>query len=180
MADKPLSTSFTGGLPVHIAAHLLGHASIATTQAYLAVFQDELISTYRAFLDRRRALRPTAEYREPTNEEWREFHQHFALRKVGLGICGRPYGTPCKHEHACVRCPMLQVDPAQRSRLADIIRNLAERIGEARSNGWLGEAQGLQVSLHAAQAKLAALDRMQHRLPAASITNLGMPRISPS
>ena len=167
----------TGGLPVHIAARILGHASIATTETYLAVFQDELISTYRAFLDHRRVLRPPAEYREPTSEEWREFQQHFALRKVGLGTCGRPYGTPCKHEHACVRCPMLRVDPAQRSRLADIIRNLAERIGEARSNGWLGEAQGLQVSLHAAQAKLTALDRMQNRT---TITDLGIPPINPS
>jgi site-specific recombinase XerD len=169
----------TGGLPVHIAARLPGHASIATTETYLAVFQDELISTYRAFLDQRRALRPQAEYREPTSEEWREFQQHFALRKAGLGTCGRPYGTPCKHEHACVRCPMLRIDPAQRSRLADITRNLAERIGEARSNGWPGEAQGLQVSLHAAQAKLAALDRMQNSTTAA-ITDPGIPQISPS
>ena len=74
---------------------------------------------------------------------------------------------------------MLHIDPAQRSRLADIIRNLAERIGEARANGWLGEAQGLQVSLHAAQAKLAAQDRMQNRATAAT-TDLGIPRISPS
>jgi site-specific recombinase XerD len=169
----------TGGLPVHIAARLLGHASIATTEAYLAVFQDELITTYRAFLDQRRTLRPQAEYREPTSEEWREFQQHFALRKVGLGTCGRPYGTPCKHEHACVRCPMLRIDPAQRSRLTDIIRNLTERISEARANGWLGEAQGLKVSLHAAQAKLAALDRMQNRTTA-TITDLGIPRIKPS
>lgn len=27
--------------------------------------------------------------------------RHFELRKVSLGTCGRPYGTPCKHEHAC-------------------------------------------------------------------------------
>lgn len=37
----------TGGLPVHIAAKLLGHSSITTTQAYLAVFQDDLIKSYR-------------------------------------------------------------------------------------------------------------------------------------
>jgi hypothetical protein len=169
----------TGGLPVHIAARLLGHASIATTETYLAVFQNDLISSYRAYLDQRRTLRPPAEYREPTSEEWREFEQHFALRKVGLGTCGRPYGTPCSHEHACVRCPMLRIDPAQRSRLTDIIASLRERITEARASGWLGEAHGLQVSLNAAQAKLTALDRMQDRTPAA-ITNLGIPRIPPT
>ncbi|MEV0413565.1 site-specific integrase [Streptomyces sp. NPDC050448] len=91
----------TGGLPVHIAARILGHNTLTTTQAYLAVFQDDLIRTYCGFLDRRRAERPVEEYREPTEQEWRDFQQHFELRKVSLGTCRRPYGTPCKHEHAC-------------------------------------------------------------------------------
>jgi hypothetical protein len=26
---------------------------------------------------------------------------NFILRKVALGTCNRPYGTPCQHEHAC-------------------------------------------------------------------------------
>ncbi|MGH3492345.1 MAG: tyrosine-type recombinase/integrase, partial [Sciscionella sp.] len=115
--------SVTGGLPVHIAARILGHQNLNTTQAYLAVFTDDLVRTYRSFLDQRRALRPTGEYREPTDAEWREFEQHFALRKLELGTCGRPYGTPCKHEHACIRCPMLRIDPRQRPRLAEIIHN---------------------------------------------------------
>ncbi len=89
----------TGGLPIHIAARLLGHHSLTTTQAYVAVFQDDLVRTYRAFLDRRRAVRPQVEYREPTEGEWREFQQHFEVRKLELGTCGRPYGIPCKHEH---------------------------------------------------------------------------------
>lgn len=59
----------TGGLPVHIAARVLGHHNLSTTQSYLAVFQDELVRAYRAFLTTRRALRPAAEYRQPTNEE---------------------------------------------------------------------------------------------------------------
>ncbi|OEJ29051.1 hypothetical protein AS594_36210 [Streptomyces agglomeratus] len=61
-----------GGLPVHIAARLLGHTSTSTTEAYLAVFQEDLIRSYRAFLDQRRATRPAEEYREPTADEWRE------------------------------------------------------------------------------------------------------------
>ncbi|MBZ9645832.1 site-specific integrase, partial [Streptomyces sp. PSKA30] len=166
----------TGGLPVHIAARLLGHEELSTTQAYLAVFQDDLIRSYRSFLDQRRALRPEAEYREPSEEEWREFQQHFALRKVELGTCGRPYGTPCKHEHACVRCPMLRVDPVQRQRLIEIIRSLAERINEAKLNGWLGEAEGLQVSLEAASKKLTSLDRAATR-STARIADLGIPQI---
>ncbi|WIX85715.1 site-specific integrase [Amycolatopsis sp. DG1A-15b] len=92
----------TGGLPVHIVARLLGHANINTTQAYMAIFDEDLVRNYRAFLDRRRAIRPEAEYREPTEAEWREFQQHFQARKLELGECARPYGTPCQHEFACL------------------------------------------------------------------------------
>jgi hypothetical protein len=97
----------SNGLPVHIAARLLGHESLETTQAYPAVFQDDLIRTYRAFLTERRATRSPEEYRKPTGQEWTEFEQHFQKRRLELGDCGRPYGSPCKHEHACIRCPML-------------------------------------------------------------------------
>src|ERR1019366_5594472 len=90
----------TGRLPVHIAARILGHKSLTTTETYMAVFQDDLIRSYRAFLDNRRATRPAEEYREPTDEEWQEFQKHFQLRKVALGTCGRPYGASCQHEHA--------------------------------------------------------------------------------
>jgi hypothetical protein len=140
----------TGDLPVHIAAKILGHANLGTTQHYLAVFQDDMIRAYRSFLDHRCSVRPEAEYREPTEQEWTKFHQHFHERKLELGTCGRPYGTPCQHEHACVRCPMLRVDPKHRNRLSEIIHSLGERIKEARMNGWLGEVQGLQTSLDAA------------------------------
>ncbi|SIN38136.1 tyrosine-type recombinase/integrase [Micromonospora cremea] len=166
-----VTEAVAGGLPVHIAARLLGHANLNTTQAYLAVFQDDLIRSYRAFVAERRALRPAAEYRDPTDAEWEEFQQHFQLRKLELGTCGRPYGTPCNHEHACIRCPMLRVDPDQRHRLVEIATNLEGRIAEAHENGWLGEVQGLQVSLEAARSKLGALDRQSSTGP----VNLGLP-----
>lgn len=81
-----------------------------------------------------------------------------------------------KFREACIRCPMLRVDPRQRARLTEIIHNLTERITEARHNGWLGEVQGLHTSLDAAKNKLAALNR-QPTAPAA-LTNLGIPTIS--
>lgn len=162
----------TGGLPVHIAAKILGHDNISTTQHYLAVFDDELIRSYRTFLSNRRSQRPSAEYREPTEAEWQEFQDHFRLRKVELGTCGRPYGTPCNHEHACIRCPMLRVDPQQRLRLIEIIDNLHERLQEAQEKRWLGEVQGLKTSLKSAEVKLTTLDRSQQ-------TDLGMPAIRP-
>lgn len=63
------------------------------------------------FLARRRELRPADEYIYVTPREWSDFEEHFDKRKVELGSCARPYGTPCQHEHDCVRCPMLHVDP---------------------------------------------------------------------
>ncbi|WP_410570313.1 tyrosine-type recombinase/integrase [Amycolatopsis sp. cmx-4-61] len=166
----------TGGLPVHIAARLLGHHSLTTTQSYLAVFQEDLVRAYRSFLDGRRAVRPEVEYREPTEQEWQEFQQHFQTRKLELGDCGRPYGTPCQHEHSCLRCPMLRVSPTQRPRLVEIIRNLHDRITEAKMNGWLGEVQGLEYSLTKGKEKLANLDKTI-RNSAGTLTDLGLPTL---
>jgi hypothetical protein len=59
-------------------------------------------------------------------------------------------------------------------RLIEIIRNLGERIQEARLNGWLGEVDGLQTSLNAATAKLSTLDRIRERPPSSTVS-LGVP-----
>ena len=157
------------GLPVHITAKILGHESIATTQTYVAIYDQDVIDHHRAFIARRRALRPSEEYREPTDSEWDDFLGHFAQRKLELGTCGRAYGTGCQHEHACIRCPMLRPDPTQHDRLEQIIASLTERIAEAHDQGWLGEVDGLQVSLDAAQLKLVQMQR--------TATNLGIPTI---
>jgi hypothetical protein len=119
------------GLPIHIAAKLLGHLDLNTTQVY--VRERPPIQGGHPPLPRLhrpgRARRPPEEYREPTDAEWTEFPDQFQLRKVPLGTCGRPYGTPCQHEHACIRCPMLRLDLAQVPRLlqADRLRSQAEQ-----------------------------------------------------
>ena len=64
-------------------------------------------------------------------------------------------------------------DPAQRPRIAEIRDNLTARIAEAHREGWLGEAEGLKVSLAAAEAKLAQADRLIARRRDA--VSLGMP-----
>jgi len=150
------TTAVQDGLPLHIASRILGHRHLNSTQPYTAVFQDDLIRTYRAFVDRRRSTRPPEEYREPTPEEWDEFEEHFTLRRVELGSCARPYGSTCEHEHACIRCPVLRVDPQQLHRLHAITENLTERIGEAEAHGWAGEAQQLRITLQAARGKISA------------------------
>ena len=159
------------GLPIHIAAKLLGHQTLATTQIYVAVYDSDVVEHYRAFLTRRRTLRPSEEYREPTDAEWDDFLGHFERRKVELGVCGRAYGTPCQHEHACVRCPMLRPDPAQQDRLEEIIANLHARLEEAHAQGWRGEIEGLEISLGSADQKLASMRRSR------TGTDLGMPAV---
>ena len=135
------------GLPIHIGAKLLGHMDLNTTQRYVAVYPEEVIQHFEAYIARRRRERPSDEYREPTPEEWVEFEEHFLLRKVALGDCGRPYGTPCIHEHACVRCPFLRIDPSQLHRLVELEQNTSDRVREAEERGWLGEVAGLNESL---------------------------------
>jgi hypothetical protein len=163
------------GMPPHIAQLLLGHKDINTTMGYKAVYPEEAINGHRAFIARRRTLRPNEEYRTPTDEEWDEFLGHFERRKVALGECGRAYGTSCQHEHSCIRCPVLRVDPGQRRRLEEIRDNLTARIAEAERESWRGEAENLGVSLVHANDKLAQLDIRAHRT---KTINLGIPTFS--
>lgn len=165
-----VTDAIMSGLPPHIAQIICGHRSIDTTMGYKAVYPMEAIEAHRAFVSRRRATRPSEEYRTPTEEEWDDFLAHFEKRKVSVGTCGRAFGTPCSHEHACVRCSLLRPDPAQRPRLEEIRNNLQDRIEEAKLHGWLGEVEGLHVSLAGVKDKLAQLNSSVHRA-----VNLGTP-----
>jgi len=165
------------GLPPHIAAKVCGHQLLDTTMGYAAVYPEDVIAHHRAFIARRRVERPGGEYRDLTPEEWEEFLGHFELRKVALGICTRDYGTPCVHEHACLRCPQLRPDPAQLPRLEEIRANLTDRLQEAKQQGWLGEVAALETSLAAANQKLAAVRELATRH---TMTYLGMPDFRPA
>jgi hypothetical protein len=167
-----ITDAIMSGLPPHIAQIIAGHQDLNVTMGYKAVYPDEAIQAHLAFLTRRRALRPSEEYRIPTDEEWTEFLGHFELRKVATGTCGRAFGTPCIHEHSCLRCSMHWPDPAQRHRIAEIHNNLIARIAEAEREGWHGEAEGLKISLAGARDKLDQIDR---RSQPATPVNVGMP-----
>jgi hypothetical protein len=91
---------------------------------------------------------------------------------VALGICARDFGTPCVHEHACIRCPVLRPDPEQGPRLEEIRANLLDRLQEAKEQGWLGEIAAIEASLAAAKQKLAAMHDVTERH---STVHLGMP-----
>ncbi len=135
------------GLPLHIAAALLGHLNLDTTRGYTAVFPEHLIIAHQAFIERRRQLRPYEEAKVADDDEWADFEEHFLLRRVALGECHRPYGTACVHEHACTRCRFLRVDPAQLGRINEMTENAEQRLAEAKDRAWLGEVAALEESI---------------------------------
>lgn len=159
------------GLPIHIGAALLGHLNIQTTRGYVAVFNEDVIRHYQAHLHQRRQARPEGEYRDTTEQEWNEFEEHFDRRKVELGSCGRPYGTPCQHEHACIRCPMLQVNPKMISRLCELEDDLLARRSRAEAEGWAGEMEGIDLTLTFLRGKRDETQRRAQRPP----VGLGIP-----
>lgn len=149
------------GLPIHIGAALLGHANLQTTRGYVAVFDEDVVRHYQMHIASRRALRPDHEYAQVSNDEWEEFEEHFDKRKVELGACGRPYGTPCAHEHACIRCPMLHVEPRMILRLDELEADLLARRERAEKEGWKGEVDGLELTLGHLRDKRGRVMRLQ-------------------
>ena len=67
---------------------------------------------------------------------------------------------------------MLWPNPDQRPRLIEIRDNLHARIAEAEREAWLGEVEGLHVSLAGAHDKIAQIDR---RPTSHAPVDLGMP-----
>ena len=170
----------TGGLPVHIAARLLGH----TSTCHHTVIPRRLPGRPDPHLPRlprpRRADRPAEEYREPTDEEWREFQQHFQPASWNSATAHAPTAPPASTNTPACAAPCSGSRPATPPARSRSSSNLTDRIAEARTNGWLGEVQGLQVSLTKAKEKLVALDRSLERARGngmSSPTDLGMPAI---
>ena len=60
-----ITDAIMNGMPPHIAQLIAGHRDINTTMGYKAVYPEEAINGHRAFIARRRALRPSEEYRHP-------------------------------------------------------------------------------------------------------------------
>lgn len=67
-------------LPEHIAQVITGHRDINVTLGYKAVYPDEAVQAHLAFLARRRALRPTDEYRGSGTSE-----QRLAVKTMLIG-----------------------------------------------------------------------------------------------
>ena len=75
-----ITDAVMNGMPPHIAQLVVGHRDLNTTMGYKAVYPEEAINGHRAFLARRRELRPAGEYRTPDRR--------------GMGGIPRPLRTP--------------------------------------------------------------------------------------
>jgi integrase len=87
------------GLPIHIAAAVLGHRGLDTTRGYTAVYPEEVIRHYQTFIHERRTHRPIAEYRQPTDAEWP------TATATGPTAALAPTNTPASAAPCCVPNP---------------------------------------------------------------------------
>ena len=159
------------GMPPHIAQVVFGHKDITTTMGYKAVYPAEAISSHRAFIARRRALRPPGNTALPPTE-WHEFLAHFQRRKVAVGTAAAPTRPPASMNTPASAAPCLTPDPAQRGRLEES-GTVSWTASTRPREGWLGEIEGLKVSLAATNDKIAQLDASLQRQDQA--VHLGMP-----
>ena len=80
-------------------------------------------------------------------------------------------GTAPKFREACVRCPMLSVNPKMLPRLDELKADLIARRQRAADEGWHGEIEGIDLTLTFLRSK-----RDQARRAASMGTvSLGMP-----
>ena len=142
---------------------------------YKAVYPEEAINGAPSV--HRPLPRPTAQpgVPTPTDAEWDEFLGHFERRKR----CPRRLRPSIRHPlYSRARLCSLPAPEGwtrrQRHRLIEIRDNLIARIAEAVREGWVGEVEGLRVSLAAVKDKLAQVDNAVKRRAAA--VELGMPR----
>ena len=151
---------------------------IATTQTYVAVYDHDVIEHHRAFIARRRTLRPSAGI--PRTHRRRMGRVPQTLRETQgrtRHLRSRATDTRCQHEHACLRCarPSARPDataPARGRSSPICTTDLPEA---ARTLGWLGEVDGLEASIAAGQQKLAAMTRRPAR--GDGPVSIGMPAL---
>ncbi|MFE3757564.1 hypothetical protein ACFXO9_24930 [Nocardia tengchongensis] len=75
---------------------------------------------------------------------------------MAFNVAQHDYGRHSKFpgnsmREACIRCPMLHVDPTMVIRLDEIAEDLLFRRQHAETEGWLGEIEGLELTLPAAR-----------------------------
>ena len=150
------------GLPIHIGAALLGHLDLETTRGYVAVFEEDLVRHYQAHLARRRTLRPDHEYRPASDSGVARVRG--ALRQAqGRTRQLRAALRNSLSARARVRqVSRLQIDPKMLPRLDELEEDLTLRRARATHEGWLGEIEGIDLTLTFLRQKREQAQRHRH------------------
>ena len=90
------------GMPPHIAQLIVGHRDINTTMGYKAVYPEEAISGHRAFIARRRALRPARNTAPPPTPNGKNSSATSNAATSRSATAAAPTDTSCIHEHSCL------------------------------------------------------------------------------
>lgn len=92
-----------------------------------------------------------------------------------LGQCGRPYSAPGDHEHACIRCPTLRVDPKMIDRLDEIHTYLIAAASTRKTNE--GSAKSTASTLQCVSAEKRGETLRLARFSNETVTAIDMPTI---
>jgi site-specific recombinase XerD len=94
------------GLPIHIGAKLLGHLDLATTQGYVAVFEEDTVRHYQDFLAAAvRCARATSTARSATRSGWSSKTTSTSARSSSARARGRMEPRASTNTPACAaRC----------------------------------------------------------------------------
>jgi Phage integrase family len=151
------------GLPIHIAAKLLGHLDLNTPPAAMSRSTPKRLSVTSRRTSR--DVEPSGQVRNTGNPPKLSGTSSRSISVTARWRSGTATGpTGPTHEHACVRCPLLRMDPEQLPRLLQIEKNTHDLLSEARENGWEGEVQGLDETFLHITEKKAQVERIR-RLP---------------
>jgi len=146
------------GLPVHVAAAILGHKSLETTRGYIATFTKESLAAYQNWIAHLRSQRPAEEYHDATPKDLAATDNYLTGRAVQGGQCTRTYDTDCSVGHNCRRCPLVALGPDARTQLAAQHEDSQVRLDTATTSGWTAEAEGHLLDLQAIRGKQADVD----------------------
>jgi hypothetical protein len=101
------------------------------------------------------------------------------VNQVGLEVVEprQHPGVDVQHRaaHACVRCPMLHLDPGMLPRMQQLQDDLVARRRRAVDEGWLGEVDGIDLTLRLLREKQAGAAKLTRRT-----VEVGMPGLRPS
>ena len=153
-----ITDAVMSGLPPHIAQVIAGHNDINTTMNYKAFTLKRPSSPTWPSLPGGGRSGP------PMNTGFRAMRNGGNSSGTSSARKSRPGYADAHSELFAFMSKGRQVllhwpDPAQRDRLEEIRDNLHDRIAEAERESWLGEVEGLKVSLADAEDKLAQIDR---------------------